>query len=946
MNLFIKSILLLTIVLLSHLTTYCQQKNELANKGQSYGIIRDSAHNHVLDLASVAIYKMTDSALVSYQLSNSFGEFRFKEVPLNILLKIVVTYTGYKAMTRSFLISEKEKPFNLGTFNLKRNSIQLNEVVIRYIPPIRMNGDTLEFNAEAFDMDKNAVAEDLLRRLPRLTIWGDGTITVNGKQVKQLLVNGKPFFGGDTRVAIQNIPKNAIDKVQVYKEQQNKRNPMDSITSLNIKLKKDKKDALFGKLSMGFGTDKRYESDGNINMLNKNTQLSIVGATNNVNKVADNANVLLQNSTYKGIGVNIDYQPDFRLAGINKTMSGGLLLQHDFISSSNNFNTSRLISDYYVRDNSNLSSDNLNKITTLGADSIQTQHSNNVNKTGITAHKFKLKYERRKRNLILNASSNLNIFTSNTESENKIKLYDSNGIFQSANNIYDANNVTGKAASIALDIIRDKDYLKMNRLPGNWTINYSFDAGQNYSDRLFRTSFISNTNPTENKKFDRQYQKTKTDIGHHLSADLGDFSTLFFGNRGFMGITFDIKNNLNLTMQKQNNKVRNKDQLDIYQIDPYLTNVSELKITDNKIALDIGKTFMNDLANRYQKLLSLNLLFQEQFYYQNNSSNHASQNFTRSYQKFVPNISVSFINDQYGEFTNNYNLSFSTLSNYPNIEQLRPIVDSANQYYIRLGNENLKEATERKLNFKFDHTSQRMKTKFNYNAEITVGTISNSLSDSSLVDNFGRGTYYTVNAIGNRYLNINAVVNKALIFKENQLQFQLSHSLSISRNPAYVNNAYIISHIKSIDNSINLYYTFSEWWAVNVKESILFYQSAQSGAIDYKFKNSTQSTMLSTSINVNKRLSVGSNVTFNRATSTGSEATDFTIWNANSSYRMLKGNTLELKFTALDLLHQNTTIINTGSNNSITRGTTNVLKQYFMITLAYYPRKFGVKREK
>ncbi|QEC73518.1 Plug domain-containing protein [Arachidicoccus ginsenosidivorans] len=104
-----------------------------------------------------------------------------------------------------------------------------------------MNGDTLEFNADAFHLDPNAVAEDLLRKLPGVVVWGDGTITVHGREVSRVLVNGKPFFGGDTKVATQNLPKKAVEKVQVYQQSKNKDNPLDSITEVNIQLKKAKR---------------------------------------------------------------------------------------------------------------------------------------------------------------------------------------------------------------------------------------------------------------------------------------------------------------------------------------------------------------------------------------------------------------------------------------------------------------------------------------------------------------------------------------------------------------------------------------------------------------------------------------------------------------------------------------------------------------------------------
>jgi hypothetical protein len=101
--------------------------------------------------------------------------------------------------------------------------------------------------------------------------------------------------------------------------------------------------------------------------------------------------------------------------------------------------------------------------------------------------------------------------------------------------------------------------------------------------------------------------------------------------------------------------------------------------------------------------------------------------------------------------------------------------------------------------------------------------------------------------------------------------------------------------------------------------------------------------MLSASVGFTKKFSMSSNITSNHTTSTGAVSNNFTIWNASACYRFMSANNLELKLSALDLLHQNTSNINYGSNNSITNGTVNVLQQYFMLTFAWYPRKFGKK---
>ena len=214
----------------------------------------------------------------------------------------MASYVGYTDVRLAFMIADTARKLDLKLLNMNRLGEGLADVVVKSVPPVTMNGDTLEFNADAFKMDSNAVAEDLFRRLLGLVVWGDGSVTVYGKTVHSLMVNGKPFFGGDVRVATQNLPKLAVEKVQVYQRNKQAYNLMDSTTEINIQLKKGKDIGHFGKLSAGAGTDRHYESDANINFFTSRTQLGVAGGLNDINKVASDVNTLMRNSTYKGSG--------------------------------------------------------------------------------------------------------------------------------------------------------------------------------------------------------------------------------------------------------------------------------------------------------------------------------------------------------------------------------------------------------------------------------------------------------------------------------------------------------------------------------------------------------------------------------------------------------------------------------------------------------------------
>lgn len=926
-------------------TTFAQQSKDSIRTGTVDGVVRDSVHNYVLQSATLAIYKVIDSSLLNYRLSNNFGEFHFENLPTGIPLRIIVSYTGYVSYTRKFEISIQEGKINFKNINLERGTNHLQNIIINAVPPVRMNGDTLEFNADAFKLDPNAVAEDLLRKLPGVVVWGDGTITVNGKEVSSVLVNGKPFFGGDTRIATQNLPKSAVDKIQVYQQNRNPDNPLDSITQINIKLKKNKSFGRFGKLAAGYGTDRHFQSDANINFFSNQTQFGLVGATNNINKVAGDVQTLMRNSTFKGTGAATEYQPDFNLQGINQPIAGGFTFQHDFTSNPGYNISNRLKGNYFIQNNTQKINSFTQTITSLSNDSTQTRQNNSQSKQSNTGQTFSTQFEKHKDHNNYHIGVGLNTRTLNSNTLQHRSVSGSKTNLLSTNN--NTNSYHTNSNNISLDASLQRPMkIGKNGLSGNLKLQYSLEAGSNHNNQLNQTNFISLTDPSQNQFIDRTYQNNSNDSRQHLSSGFGDLSRLITGRRGLWGIRTTLQNDLYLDTHKQDNTVQDRDtSANKYVSNPYLSGTRHRTIVNELPSLNFEKSFSSTLVNRYSKTLSFSINAKAQFYHQKNTSSHSFQNITQNYQKFVPSADISYHNYQYGDFEDYYTLNFTKTSDYPTIDQLSPLTDSANLYDIRKGNLQLDPTNNNELSFNFRHFSFRSGNNFDYNLRITAGITNNYLADSSITDKLGRSTYYTVNIDGNKFLNGAIALKKAFKLGNHQIQLSYNSSASYSKNPTFINHIKNWSNIRTTRHTLRLYYNFTANFALDLQQGYTFYHSQQNGANNNVFKNQIRFTKVSTSYNFIKTIAIGSNITYNHSSSTGSAVTNFAIWNAQVSHRFMKGNNLEIKFSALDLLRQNTSIINYGNNNSLTHGRVNVLQQYFMLTVSYFPRKFG-KKEK
>src|SRR5215212_3984822 len=258
-------------------------------QGTIRGKLIDTASKSPLALATVTVFKASDTVLITYRLSNPEGEFKVPGIPLNVGCRVIISYSGYDAYRKEFTLTN-DTPLDLGTIGLGGSSKTLDEVlVIAERPPVTVKKDTIEFNASSFKTLPTSLVEDLLKKLPGVQIDADGSISANGRKVNRILVDGKSFFGDDPKMATRNLPANVIDKVQVTEDKDEaNRNTNGDLTNvgqvINLTLKKGVKKGWFGKMYAGAGTKERYEIGGIANIYRDTMQLSLLAFSNNLNR--------------------------------------------------------------------------------------------------------------------------------------------------------------------------------------------------------------------------------------------------------------------------------------------------------------------------------------------------------------------------------------------------------------------------------------------------------------------------------------------------------------------------------------------------------------------------------------------------------------------------------------------------------------------------------------
>ncbi len=252
-----------------------------------YGQVVDSLDKGVPGVSTMLI-GANDSILKSFSVTNDHGSFTFKNVPVGDYIFKAALF-GYQPYETSISISTSSADTAL---KVPIQSKQLKQVTVEGYVPIQLKGDTIEYDARAFETTEHDNVEALLEQMPGIEVEEDGEIKVQGETVEKVLVDGEEFFGNDPKIATQNLPAKAIEKVQVFDKLSDVAeftgiDDGDDTKTINLKLKEEYKKGAFGNLDLAGGMDDnagRYKLKGNVNSFGKKFQFSALGLSNNINE--------------------------------------------------------------------------------------------------------------------------------------------------------------------------------------------------------------------------------------------------------------------------------------------------------------------------------------------------------------------------------------------------------------------------------------------------------------------------------------------------------------------------------------------------------------------------------------------------------------------------------------------------------------------------------------
>ena len=265
-----------------------QQEAKGQGRADIIGVVLDSSRT-ALQGATITLMKAADSVLVNYAITDAKGGFMIRRVPKGEYI-VQSTFIGYNSVQNLVSITGEQDKVNAGKIIMAEEDVNLQTVTIEgERTPVLIRQDTIEYNADAFNVLPNATVEDLLKRMPGIEVERDGTVKAQGEEVQQVLVDGKEFFGADPKMATKNLPAAIVNKVQVFdkKSDQAEFSGVDDGNeqkTINIELKEDAKAGVFGSVMAGGGTESTYEGKASVNKFTKKLQVSFLGQINNTNR--------------------------------------------------------------------------------------------------------------------------------------------------------------------------------------------------------------------------------------------------------------------------------------------------------------------------------------------------------------------------------------------------------------------------------------------------------------------------------------------------------------------------------------------------------------------------------------------------------------------------------------------------------------------------------------
>jgi hypothetical protein len=912
-----KKVVLTLILTLSIVITFAQ-------KGSISGMLLDSAdQKKTLNYATISVFKVGDSVLSTYKLSDDKGVFKISNLQLDVKYRLVINAWQYKVLRKEVMLSSESPEFNLGRLLLTTASTILNEVVIMAErPPIIVRKDTIEFNAESFKTLPTAVVEDLLKKLPGVAVAADGSIQVNGKTVSKILVDGKEFFGGDQQMATKNLPSNIIDKIMISDDPEAKRRDPDLLAGntpqvINLKLKKAIKQGAFGKLYAGGGPDKLYETGGIMNFFRDTTQVSVLAYGNNVNKPGFSISDVSRIGGFSRTGVNsVSINGDvFELNGVG--FGGASTGVQKSGGAGANFNTLtkngiKINGKYFYGQGNNL----LEQLTTvdqnLGTNKLLS--ISNLNKTSKSfSHNLGAKAEW-KIDSLTNFTFEPTVTLNRLRNDGLDQIENRNGSNALINTGTNHAVLKGDNADYSVLTSLWKDFKKAGR---SFNGSVSITKRSNLSDN-FNIATTSFYDPNRINTLDQ----------------LRDNAVRSFGVFASTNYTEPLSKKVSLSFALNTNYIDNENALYSFYKNP-LNQAYDIAVPNLSQTVAQGGYKVNARATLRWKATK-DLMIQPGLVYNLISLDNSfstQPSFEQHYNFLAGSLLIRY---------KAYSFSYTPSFREPDVTYIQPVANNTNPLFVQLGNPNLLPARSHQFNlnlYKYD-TKRSLSYSLNGN-----GTVQNdAVIMERTIDANGVQTNSPVNADGILRFHSNGNLSKD--FKNSKRQFTVGGGFfgNLNRNIVSVNGIESYTQFFQISPRFNARINLNDKFELGETYNVAYNKSTYDDPFYNDIDFYTHSSETELVVRWPKKMVWETSYRIQHSTqAVAGFNNDVKIWNAALTLLFMKNDRGQLKFAINDILNTNTRRYVNITENSIRDLQFNNLGIHGLVTFTYNIQNFGGK---
>lgn len=907
------------------------------------GTVLDGSDKSPVMQATVQILSLKDSTMVKGNVSDLDGNFALSVRPGKYLLKI--SYIGYTTFFRQIEMTRNKPRLNVGNIELQADAIMLGEaVVVAQAPEVTAAEDTLVYNSSAYRVPEGSALEELVKKLPGAEVDENGKITINGKEIKKIMIDGKEFFADDPNIAMKNLPVNIIDKVRAYDKQSDLARATgiddgEEETVLDLSVKPGMNKGWFGNADLAAGTEDRYSGKIMLNRFWGDNQFTVIGSMNNVN-----------DQGYPGGGGGFRWGGQNGLTAIKM---GGF----NFSTTSEKLETGGSVNFNY-KDADIISKQASETFVSSDNSSFQNALIAQRNKNTALTADFRIEWRPDTMTMLLVRPRLSYGDTNNTESSNS-------GTFNAEpQNTTDEliaaiqeGNLTDLMAeeNIVNTIIRNSlskssDFnvggsVMFNRRLGKAGRNINFRGTYNYtnsSSEQFSTSETEYFQMTDEERLEilNRYISTPT-LNNNFSARVSYSEPIFKG--GFLQFSYNFQYRYSTT-DNSTYTMPNDWTIDNGYGGEYTG------VLDKENSKSAHYTYYNHQAElalrwiREKMRLNVGVSFQPQKTELSYKKGDLDTVTVRNVFNFTPTLDFRYKFNK----TSQLRINYRGRSSQPSMTDLLPVEDTTDPLNIRRGNPGLKPSFTN--SFRAFYNTFNTETQRGMVAHVSFSNTMNSVS-SRRVYNETTGGYITTPE------NINGNWNLFSMLGSNTALRNKKYTINTFTTASYNN---IVSYISDNTETTNddrnktrqlrlgerLRGTYrTDWWEVSLNGSLNYTHSRNNYQEQNNMDTYDFSYGASTNIRLPWNMSIATDLSQNsrRGYSDNSMNRDELIWNAQISQDFLKGNAATVSIQFYDILRNQSNVSRaiTAAMRSDTEY--NAIYSYCMVHFIYRLNLFGGK---